>query len=257
MVSLGGAVLNLIRRRPGGNAAWLAIPAVLALTACASLTPRQALTWDAYKACQPQGPSTNLERVRPDGVWYVEGIEGEVFKVHHCMQEYWQRAAREGRVRTIAAVKSPGVTTLGQPAVTSAATSSAAVTVPIQVVENVVLVPVTLNRSHGATFLLDTGSQHTILTPALAARLGVSVPADAPTKSLTVVGGQKITVPFVRLPLIELGSSRVQDVEVGVYIVIPDAPMIDGLLGGDVLGRYTTTLDRTARQLRLEPAEAR
>lgn len=132
-----------------------------------------------------------------------------------------------------------------------------AVVVPIQIIEDAVLVPVTLNRAQGATFLLDTGAQYTVVTPALAGRLGLTVPADAPTKSLTVIGGQKITVPFVRLLLIELGSSRVENVDVGVHTVVPDAPMIDGLLGGDVLGRFTMTVDRAARQLRLEPASLR
>jgi hypothetical protein len=78
---------------------WVSILVVLALAACTSgLTPRQELTWDAYKACQAEGPSTNLDGVQPDGSWRVAGREGEVFKVHRCMQTYWQRAADEGRV---------------------------------------------------------------------------------------------------------------------------------------------------------------
>lgn len=78
---------------------WVSIPVLLAATACASgLTPRQELTWDAYKACQAEGPSTNLEGVSPDGGWRVIGREGEVFKVHRCMQAYWRRAAGDGRV---------------------------------------------------------------------------------------------------------------------------------------------------------------
>jgi Aspartyl protease len=248
---------SLIRRGPGDNAARLAMAAVLALTACApGLTSRQTLTWDAYKACQPEGPSTRLEGVRPDGNWYVEGVEGEVFKVHRCMQEYWQRAAREGRVPTVvASISTPDTARAPRPPASLA--GSAAVTVPIQVLDNIVLVPVTVNGGQGATLLLDTGAQHTVLTPALAARLGLMVPADAPTKSITVVGGQKITVPFVRLPLIELGSGRVEHIDVGIHAVVPDAPMIDGLLGGDILGRFVMTLDRPARQLRLEPSSLR
>jgi predicted aspartyl protease len=62
------------------------------------------------------------------------------------------------------------------------------VNVPIQVIDNIVLVPLTLNRSQGATFLLDTGAQFTVLTPELAARIGLDVPADAPTRTLLVPG---------------------------------------------------------------------
>jgi predicted aspartyl protease len=137
----------------------------------------------------------------------------------------------------------------------AAAPASASVSVPIQIVENIILVPVTLNRTQGATFLLDTGAQYTVLTPELADRLGIVVDTDAPTKTLTLVGGQKITVPFVRLPLIEVGASRIEDTEVGIHALMPEAPIVDGLLGSDILGRFTMTVDRAARQLRLEPAK--
>jgi hypothetical protein len=53
--------------------------------------------------------------------------------------------------------------------------------------------------------------------------------------------------------VIELGSGRLEDVEVGIHAVAPEMPLIDGLLGGDILGRFTMTVDRVARQLRLEP----
>lgn len=143
---------------------------------------------------------------------------------------------------------------LPQPAASPAHTTrSGLVSIPIQVVDNIVLVPLTLNRRQGATLLLDTGAQFTVLTPALAARIGLDVPADAPTRTLLVVGGQRITIPFVRIAVIELGSGLLEDVEVGIHVVAPEMPLIDGLLGGDILGRFTMTVDRVARQLRLEP----
>jgi hypothetical protein len=86
--------------------------ASLVLTACAAgLTPRQTLTWDAFKTCQAEGPSAKLERVRPDGSWHVEGVEGEAFRVHRCMQTYWEQAARDNRVPTAAAT-TPGARVL-------------------------------------------------------------------------------------------------------------------------------------------------
>lgn len=125
-------------------------------------------------------------------------------------------------------------------------------TVPIQVVENVVLVPATLNRSHGATLLLDTGASHTVLTPALAARLNLTPRPGEPKRSITVFGGQKVEVPFIRLPALEIGDATLVDIEVGVHAVAPDSPIIDGILGGDVLSRYRVTVDHATRQLRLE-----
>lgn len=153
-------------------------------------------------------------------------------------------------VRTVVAPR-PSRTT--PPAPTGPhATAWGSVNVPIQIVDDIVLVPLTLDHDHGATFLLDTGAQFTIVTPELAGRIGLVVPADAPTRTVVVVGGGKITIPFVRLPVIQLGAGRLEDVEVGVHAVAPEAPLIDGLLGGDILGRFTMTVDRAARQLRLE-----
>ena len=72
---------------------------ILTLTAsCAPrLSPLQELTWDAFKACQSEGPSTKLETVREDGGWLVAGREGEVFKVGNCMEAYQRKARLEGR----------------------------------------------------------------------------------------------------------------------------------------------------------------
>jgi hypothetical protein len=132
-------------------------------------------------------------------------------------------------------------------------TSTPAVsTVPVQVVERMVLVSVTLGGRHGATLLLDTGAQYTVVTPALAQRLGVAPPTGAPRRSISLIGGQKIEMPFVRLPAIQIGAVTVSDVEAGVHAVAPEAPMVDGLLGADVLSRFRITVDHEARQLRLE-----
>ena len=133
---------------------------------------------------------------------------------------------------------------LRAPAATSA--------IPIEIVENVVLVPVTLNGSHRATFLLDTGSQHTILSPELAKRLGVVPRSSVPRRQVTIMGGTKIDVPFVGLSTLELGDALFGSLEVGVHRIAPEVPLIDGLLGADVLSHFTMTVDRAARQLRLE-----
>lgn len=126
-------------------------------------------------------------------------------------------------------------------------------TIPVQIVETLILVPVTLNERHGATLLLDTGAQLTVLTPETGRRLGVTPPAAAPRRSLTVLGGQTVDIPLVRLRSIELGSLRIENLEVGVFPVAPNAPMVDGVLGSDVLARYRVTVDHDARHVRLAP----
>ena len=74
------------------------LAATLTVAACApALSPRQALTWDAYKECQPAGISARLDRIQTDGGWELTGREGETYRVDRCMVEYWERASRDGR----------------------------------------------------------------------------------------------------------------------------------------------------------------
>jgi predicted aspartyl protease len=123
--------------------------------------------------------------------------------------------------------------------------------VPIQVVNNIVLVPVVLNQRQGATLILDTGAQHTLLNPDVAARAGLD-PTSATKRTIRVVGGKALEVPFVGLALLSVGEAEVENLTVGVYRATPSAPIIDGILGADFLSRFTITIDRKARQLRLE-----
>ncbi len=55
--------------------------------------------------------------------------------------------------------------------------------VPIQIVNNLILVPATLNRTQAATLLLDTGATRSLITPASARRLGISPPPDSPRRT--------------------------------------------------------------------------
>ena len=76
---------------------------VVAATAACALSGRQAMTWDAYKECQGAGVSARLDRIQTDGGWDLTGREGDIYRVDRCMEEYWQRASREGRVPTLPA----------------------------------------------------------------------------------------------------------------------------------------------------------
>ncbi len=82
----------------------LALLVVALAAACApQLSPRQALTWDAYKECQVAGLSARLDRIQVDGGWDLTGREGDIYRVDLCMLEYWQRASRDGRVPALPA----------------------------------------------------------------------------------------------------------------------------------------------------------
>lgn len=137
----------------------------------------------------------------------------------------------------------------------TAADSRAPVTVevPIQVIHNVVFVAASVNGGASALLVVDTGASSTILTPRLLKRLEIVVPAAAPRRTFTVVGGETLNVPFIKIATLAIGEVTLKDQEVGVYDINPEAPILDGLLGGDVLHRFRVTLDRTARRMRLEP----
>lgn len=137
-----------------------------------------------------------------------------------------------------------------QPKVSLAGTS----VVRIQVIGNVTLVSVTVNRNpQVAVFVVDTGATSTIITPLLGARLGLSVPMNAVRRELRVIGGQAIMVPFIQLATLQVGEATVEGLEVGIYDIMPDARVIDGLLGGDFLHRFKVTLDRRTSRMVLEP----
>ena len=126
-------------------------------------------------------------------------------------------------------------------------------TAPIQTVNNLTLVYATINDTHGALMIVDTGAQRTILTPSLLRRMNFSVPDDAPRRKMYVVGGQALDVPFIRIASVRAGAAAVENLEVGVYDVAPRARAVDGLLGGDFLRHFKVTLDAQDRLLRLEP----
>lgn len=134
------------------------------------------------------------------------------------------------------------------------ASLAVATAVPLQSLQNLTLVSVTVNRSDQASvFVVDTGATHTMLAPLLAKRLGLSVPPDALRREMRVVGGTKVTVPFLRVRSLQVGEALVEPMEIGVYDFAPQSPSIDGPLGGDFLNRFKVTFDHRARRMTLEP----
>jgi predicted aspartyl protease len=127
--------------------------------------------------------------------------------------------------------------------------------VPIQVVNNLILVNAVLNNKEYVTLLLDTGATHTILTPDTAKRLRINPPSEAPKHKMVVTGGQEVTFSFTQLTTLMVGETLVEDLQVGVALVLPEAPLVDGVLGGDVLHRFTMTLNYATSRLQLQPTE--
>lgn len=76
------------------------VAAAVLIAGCApKLTTQQALVEEAFKACQPQGPSTKLEKIERDGKFSVVGREGDAQRVHDCMVRF-DRSERLGATPT-------------------------------------------------------------------------------------------------------------------------------------------------------------
>jgi clan AA aspartic protease (TIGR02281 family) len=91
------------------------------------------------------------------------------------------------------------------------------------------VVPATVNRRYLATFLIDTGASYTVITPKMAASLGITIAADSPTVPVTTANGI-LHAPVVRLNHVSLGGLQVDNVD-AVVTELGDSPQLSGLLG--------------------------
>jgi hypothetical protein len=140
---------------------------------------------------------------------------------------------------------------LGRPAerVTLAATS----TVTLDLTGNAPVVPASVNRSQLVALIVDPEATTTIIRAAVLAQLGIAIPENAPRQKLYVGGGRLIDVAIVTLAAFQVGGATIEHVDVAIGEATPGNPRIDGVLGGDLLGRFRFSLDRPARRLVLEP----
>jgi len=134
---------------------------------------------------------------------------------------------------------------LQQPAVVTAQET----TVPLEHGLGVWIARVVLNGSHTGRFLVDTGSSVTVLSPTLAADLGIARGPDGTPVELQTLGGRTAGAPAT------VGSLRVGSLELrDAPVVLHDpGPGLDGILGNTFLSRYQVTVDADRRQLHLRP----
>jgi Aspartyl protease len=113
------------------------------------------------------------------------------------------------------------------------------------------IVAVSINHSGPYDFLLDTGTQITILDPSLAADLHLSAENQANVLSVGVQGAAS----FTQLNLIETGSHSVPTTRVLVYslqnLPISSLP-VRGVLGEDFLEHFDMLLDNAHKLLCLD-----
>jgi aspartyl protease family protein len=140
-------------------------------------------------------------------------------------------------LQEIARLNQPGGVTAGE------------TTVPLEHGLGVWIARVVLNDSRTGRFLVDTGSSVTVLSPTLAADLGIAGGPDGTPVELQTLGGRTAGAPAI------VGSLRVGSLELrDAPVVLHDpGPGLDGILGNTFLSRYQVTVDADRRQLHLRP----
>jgi hypothetical protein len=133
------------------------------------------------------------------------------------------------------------------------ATGFSGSTIPIRISNNMISVPAVVNGSV-VSLLLDTGAQVTVLGTDVASRVGIVVPPDAPTLPIAGIGARD--APIVIIPSFQVGDYVVENLPVAVVTLqLLTTFQSDGLLGANFMEFFRMTLDRRAKELRLEPSQ--
>ena len=235
-------------RRPGaaGRIGLRPATALLAfvLAGCASAAPepdaRQSALLAAAAECVAGRPGLTVQSIDPDGrvrIAVGPGGQREIPAFNACYAE--KANARLSRAQVVG--PSTSAPAPGQ--------SSGRVTVPIRMVNRKVLVPVALNGAPPKIFILDTGANVTVVSPGLARTLGFAEVPGETRGTARMASGQEVEVTARRVASIAVGGARVDNFGVVIYdlagvtrSVGPDI-VVDGLLGIDFIGRFTTTID--------------
>jgi len=120
--------------------------------------------------------------------------------------------------------------------------------------DKLAIAPVQIGASGEHRFLIDTGSTSTIVSERLAASLGLM--PYATTTTLTVTGSYRATV--VTLPPLTIAGETFAGTTASVapLTALRDVdPLLEGILGQDVLGRVNWLLDYRRKLLTLDSAD--
>ncbi len=118
-------------------------------------------------------------------------------------------------------------------------------------------IPVAFETDYGETvetwMLFDTGATFTTLDAATLDTLRIDIPSDAPEVTLHTANGER-TAKLVLADKVWLGGFPVTGVTVAVCeACASDDTGVSGLLGNNVTGQFTVTLDPDRQEMVLEP----
>ncbi len=227
-------------------AVLLGIGSYLWLSGCTSFAPEQPRTLmrEVAQACASQVPDVAVLDVTTFGrLIYGYSKRGQGYR------DAFLACYQAGVNQETHALVAPGH-------LPSAAGVGARTTVPLTRRGDIILVPVTLNRTAQVSLVVDTGASHTMLSPAVLARMGLAVPSDARRWTVTLPGRPPLSIPLVRVASLAIGALAVEDLDVGLAEAVSGVPGAEGVLGADVLGYCRLTVDRAFQQLTLEVIHA-
>ena len=114
----------------------------------------------------------------------------------------------------------------------------------------------TLNGKMDVDLMTDTGATFTTLNLATLRALGVDLSRPIRRRYLAVPGPSGILeVPLFRLDAVQVGSIKVEGLDVGL-LDLPPQLAINGLLGVNFLERFRPTFDFTGQTLILRQRAA-
>lgn len=109
------------------------------------------------------------------------------------------------------------------------------------------VVPTLIEDKVMGTFVVDTGATYTVITPAMAARLGITVTPQTPRIFIITANG-RIQAPIVTLKNITIGGLKVPSVQAVIQTIgTGDDLLLSGLLGMN----FFNGMDLTVKQDRL------
>lgn len=137
------------------------------------------------------------------------------------------------------------------PAATAKTSDGGAVTIPIKLHGNAMLVPVSFTNGSSSTtanLVVDTGAGQTVLSKRVARDLSL-LAVDTQAR-LGIGGAVKVDVGVVES--VKVGAAELKNLPISIHDFSPD-PRIEGLLGFDFLGRFQMSVDHDKQVMVLTP----
>lgn len=125
-------------------------------------------------------------------------------------------------------------------------------TIPIRIINTTVLVPVKINNQ-SLDFLLDTGSEGSSIDPSAAAKLGL-----APRGTERIQKNfRDLVVDFTEVDPLTIGNKDFNQVKLAEVSLAPISKalgiVVDGILGTDILEKFTFKISYSKRRLLMGP----